>query len=94
MKLSEVLALQKKKMAGGGTPSSAHPKAQPAPGNTSAIKVIRTRETPNPSALQFVLNSQILENGNLAYTTMFTNFPGTMMTLRTSFPSVYFCTDG
>ncbi len=67
MKLSEVLALQKKKMAGGGAPSSAYPKAQLAPGNTSAIKVIRTRETPNPSALQFVLNSQILENGNLAY---------------------------
>ena len=70
MKLSEVLARQKKKMAGGGTPPSAHPKAQPTPRNTSAIKVLRTRETPNPSALQFVLNSQILENGNIAYASL------------------------
>ena len=69
MKLSEVLALQKKKMAGGGSSATAtaRPKAQPVSGNKSVIKVVRTRETPNPSALQFVLNSQILEHGNLSY---------------------------
>ena len=36
----------------------------------SAVRVVRTRETPNPSALQFVLNSQILEHGNLSYETV------------------------
>ncbi len=67
MKLSEVLALQKKKKAGNGSASQSRPKAQPVAGSNSAIKVVRTRETPNPSALQFVLNSQILEHGNLSY---------------------------
>ncbi|KMP11781.1 nitrogen-fixing protein NifU [Candidatus Nitromaritima sp. SCGC AAA799-A02] len=67
MKLSEVLALQKKKKEGNGSGSAARPKAQPVSGNKSAVKVVRTRETPNPSALQFVLNSQVLEHGNLSY---------------------------
>ncbi len=67
MKLSEVLALQKKKKAGNGSASSSRPKAQPVAGSNSAIKVVRTRETPNPSALQFVLNSQIVEYGSLSY---------------------------
>lgn len=59
--------LQKKKKAGNGSASLSRPKAQPVAGSNSAIKVVRTRETPNPSALQFVLNSQIVEYGNLSY---------------------------
>ena len=70
MKLSEVLALQKKKRQSSGSSAKSRPKAQPSAGGNSAIKVVRTRETPNPSALQFVLNSQILEHGNLSYETV------------------------
>ena len=70
MKLSEVLALQKEKKKGNGAAAKQRPKAQPVSGANSAVKVVRTRETPNPSALQFVLNSQILEHGNLSYETV------------------------
>ena len=70
MKLSEVLALQKEKKKGNGATAKPRPKAQPVSGGNSAVKVVRTRETPNPSALQFVLNSQILEHGNLSYETV------------------------
>ena len=70
MKLSEVLALQKEKKRGNGATAKPRPKAQPVSGGNSAVKVVRTRETPNPSALQFVLNSQILEHGNLSYETV------------------------
>ena len=70
MKLSEVLALQKEKKKGNGAAAKQRPKAQPVSGGNSAVKVVRTRETPNPSALQFVLNSQILEHGNLSYETV------------------------
>ncbi len=70
MKLSEVLALQKEKKKGNGAAAKQRPKAQPVSGGNSAVKVTRTRETPNPSALQFVLNSQILEHGNLSYETV------------------------
>ena len=69
MKLSEVLALQKEKKNSG---ASAKPRARAMPiaEGGSAVRVVRTRETPNPSALQFVLNSQILEHGNLSYETV------------------------
>ena len=67
MKLSEVLALQKEKRKVSGSALKPRPRAQPVVGGNSSIKVVRTRETPNPSALQFVLNSQILEHGNLSY---------------------------
>ena len=70
MKLSEVLALQKEKKKGNRATAKPRPKAQPVSGGNSAVKVVRTRETPNPSALQFVLNSQILEHGNLSYETV------------------------
>ena len=70
MKLSEVLALQKKKRKSSSSSAKSNPKAQPSGGGNSAIKVVRTRETPNPNALQFVLNSQILEHGNLSYETV------------------------
>ena len=32
-----------------------------------ALKVVRTRETPNPNALQFVINAVILDNGNISF---------------------------
>ena len=67
MKLSDVLALQKKKKAGSHSEKKTRPKATPVAKGKSEIKVVRTRETPNPSALQFVLNSQIMEHGNLSY---------------------------
>ena len=70
MKLSEVLARQKQKIKSSGSASKPHSKATPIAGGKSSIKVVRTRETPNPSALQFVLNSQIIEHGNLSYETV------------------------
>ena len=70
MKLSEVLALQKEKRRNSSVSAKLRPKAQPRARGNSVIKVVRTRETPNPSALQFVLNSQILEHGNLSYETV------------------------
>ena len=70
MKLSEVLALQKEKRKSGSTSAKLPPKAQPVARGNSVIKVVRTRETPNPSALQFVLNSQVLEHGKLSYETI------------------------
>ena len=70
MKLSEVLARQKQKVKSSGSASKPRSKATPIVGGKSSIKVVRTRETPNPSALQFVLNSQIIEHGNLSYETV------------------------
>ena len=32
-----------------------------------ALKVVRTRETPNPNALQFVVNAVILDHGNASF---------------------------
>ncbi|MCF8720077.1 NifU family protein [Nitrospina gracilis] len=63
MKLSEVIARQTEKKTGGQVPGD-RPRT---PVNNRALKVIRTRETPNPNALQFVLNAQILETGNKSY---------------------------
>jgi Fe-S cluster biogenesis protein NfuA len=67
VKLSDVLALQKKKKTTSNAEKKTRPKATPVAKGKSEIKVVRTRETPNPSALQFVLNSQIVEHGNLSY---------------------------
>ena len=75
MKLSDVLALQAKKKEGNKKPgngSKPAAPARPAPSAGSAksvVKVIRTRETPNADALQFVLNAQVLANGNKSYAT-------------------------
>ena len=69
MKLSEVLALQKEKKKSGAS-ANQRARAMPIAEGGSAVRVVRTRETPNPSALQFVLNSQILEHGNLSYETV------------------------
>ncbi len=63
MKISEVLAKQTEKKMGGKAPEDRPLK----PVDNKTIKVIRTRETPNPNALQFVLNTQILEKGKRSY---------------------------
>jgi len=31
------------------------------------LKVVRTKETPNPNALQFVINAVILDNGKISF---------------------------
>lgn len=67
MKLSEILAAREKAKEKTtaqnlGTPIPARPAS-----TKSALKVIRTRETPNCDALQYVLNAQILDHGNKSY---------------------------
>ena len=64
MKISEILARQAEQKHA-GKPLEDRPRK---PVDKKALKVIRTRETPNPKALQFVLNTQILENGYRSFT--------------------------
>ena len=64
MKISEVLA-RKAEQKHAGKPLEDRPRN---PVDKKALKVIRTRETPNPKALQFVLNAEILENGYRSFT--------------------------
>jgi Fe-S cluster biogenesis protein NfuA len=45
------------------------PPTLPGSGKKSVIKVLRTRETPNPNALQYVLNATILDKGSRSYNT-------------------------
>ena len=66
MKLSDVLKLREEKKQGNGSKSSV---PTDSPGSRKGLKVIRTRETPNPNALQFVLNAQILDYGNKSWST-------------------------
>ena len=69
MKLSEVLAAReraKNKITQGASPVAAKPTVKTT-GNGSVIKIVRTKETPNPDALQFVVNSEILASGNKSY---------------------------
>ena len=65
MKISEVLAIQAK--VNEKTAAKAKPKPKAKPNLKKALKVVRTRETPNPNALQFVVNAAILDNGNIAF---------------------------
>ncbi len=69
MKLSEILAAREKAKEKTAQQSLSSPSAvAPRPASTkSALKVIRTRETPNFDALQYVLNAQILSHGNKSY---------------------------
>ena len=53
MKISEVLG-RKAEQKHAGKPLEDRPRK---PVDKKALKVIRTRETPNPKALQFVLNT-------------------------------------
>ena len=67
MKLSEVLAArQRAKEKIGGATASPQPVRQ-ASGQKSVIKVVRTKETPNADALQYVINAEILSHGNKSY---------------------------
>lgn len=65
MKISEVLAIQAK--VNEKTATKAKPKPKAKANLKKALKVVRTRETPNPSALQFVINAAILDNGNISF---------------------------
>ena len=64
MKLSDILKLREEKKQGNGSGSSV---SNDSPASKKGLKVIRTRETPNPNALQFVLNAQILDYGNKSW---------------------------
>jgi Fe-S cluster biogenesis protein NfuA len=66
VKISEVLAIQAK-MNDKKAPAK-KPKPKARPNLTKALKVVRTKETPNPNALQFVINGVILDNGNISFT--------------------------
>ena len=65
MKISEVLAIQAK--VNEKTAAKSKPKPKAKPNLKKALKVVRTRETPNPNALQFVVNAAILDNGNISF---------------------------
>ena len=67
MKISEVLAIQAK--VNDKTAAKSKPKPKSKPNLKKALKVGRTRETPNPNALQFVINAVILDHGNVSFTT-------------------------
>ena len=66
MKISEVLAIQEK--LNEKTAAKSKPKPKAKPNLKKALKVVRTRETPNPNALQFVVNAVILDHGNVSFT--------------------------
>jgi NFU1 iron-sulfur cluster scaffold homolog, mitochondrial len=65
LKISEVLAIQAK--VNEKTAAKSKPKPKAKPNLKKALKVVRTRETPNPNALQFVVNAAILDNGNISF---------------------------
>ena len=66
MKISEILAIQEKMKAKSGLAKKPKPKA--LPNTKKALKVVRTKETPNPNALQFVINAVVLDNGKISFT--------------------------
>ncbi|MBN4079763.1 NifU family protein, partial [bacterium AH-315-C08] len=65
MKISEVLAIQAK--INEKTSAKSKPKPKAKPNLKKALKVVRTRETPNPNALQFVINAVVLDHGNISF---------------------------
>ena len=65
MKISEILAIQEKMKGKAGPAKKTKPKALPS--TKKALKVVRTKETPNPNALQFVINAVLLDNGNISF---------------------------
>ena len=65
MKISEVLAIQEKLKEKTAPAKKTKPKARPS--TKKALKVVRTKETPNPNALQFVINAVLLDNGNISF---------------------------
>ncbi|MZH41184.1 MAG: NifU family protein [Nitrospinae bacterium] len=67
MKISEILAIQEKLKEKNATANKPKPKPKAKPNLKKALKVVRTKETPNPNALQFVINAVILDNGNISF---------------------------
>tara|TARA_B100000745_G_scaffold153653_1_gene100631 strand:- start:172 stop:834 length:663 start_codon:yes stop_codon:yes gene_type:complete len=65
VKISEVLAIQEKLKEKAAPAKKTKPKARPS--TKKALKVVRTKETPNPNALQFVINAVLLDNGNISF---------------------------
>ncbi len=65
MKISEVLAIQEK-LKEKAVPAK-QPKPKTRPNLKKALKVVRTKETPNPNSLQFVINGVILDTGNISF---------------------------
>ena len=65
MKISEVLAIQEKLKEKAAPAKKTKPKARPS--TKKALTVVRTKETPNPNALQFVINAVLLGNGNISF---------------------------
>ena len=65
MKISEVLTIQEKLKEKAAPAKKTKPKARPS--TKKALKVVRTKETPNPNALQFVINAVLLDNGNISF---------------------------
>lgn len=65
MKISEVLAIQAK--VNEKTTAKSKPKPKAKPNLKKVLKVVRTRETPNPNALQFVVNAVVLDHGNVSF---------------------------
>ena len=68
MKISDVLKRQealknKEEKTSGGASPAPQSTATPQKNGKKVIKVLRTRETPNPNALQYVLNAVILDHG-------------------------------
>ncbi len=64
MNIAELMAQRAKK---GEVKEKNNGDAPPAAGQRKALKVIRTRETPNPNAIQFVLNAQVLSRGKKSW---------------------------
>ena len=65
MKISEILAIQEELKEKAAPAKKTKPKARPS--TKKALKVVRTKETPNPNALQFVINAVLLDNGNISF---------------------------
>ena len=65
MKISEILAIQEKLKEKAAPAKKTKTKARPS--TKKALKVVRTKETPNPNALQFVINAVLLDNGNISF---------------------------
>lgn len=68
MKISEILAIQAKLKEKNATANKPKPKPKASANTKKALKVVRTKETPNPNALQFVINAVLLDNGNISFT--------------------------
>jgi len=66
MKISEILAAREKKTSA-PTSDNRSNTTPPAGTGKKPIKVVRTRETPNPNAKQYVLNTQVLSYGKRSY---------------------------